>query len=126
MELELLAQLVDDYVEARDARLTAEKAAAKLKAEELVLEERILSQLIGADVSSAAGATHRVTRRPSKKMVVTDWPALWDYVARTGHHELVHKRLAVGFYKELTEGEGEVLPFVESVELNRLSVARNS
>ena len=124
MELSELSMHVDNYVKLREQRLAADKVAAALKKDENAVMQLVLDTMVDSDMNMVGGSEKRVTRRKTTGLVVDDWDALNNWVLATGNVQILSRRIAVGAYKEITEGEGIKVPSVSEVEINKLSVAK--
>jgi len=122
MELAQLSDLVDQFTTKRAERLAQDKSAKLLKAEETVLKELILNQLIVNEVGSVGGKTHTVKRQIKRKPQVADWQAFNTYVIENNALELFQRRIHEKAVNERTE-EGPI-PGIEFFELNDLSVSK--
>lgn len=123
MELMEIAALVDEYDEARNHRLEVDKQAALLKRLEVVLHDRILHELMNQGMMYVAGTHKRVKVNPTIKHVTDDWVAVYKYMAENDAMDLVQKRLHEGAII-LREEEGIIIPGIQSVEINKLSIAK--
>jgi len=123
MELAELAVLVDDFTAANQERLAADKVAKELKKVETALHDRIIAELIRNEARMCAGQTKRVTLQTVSKPQAVDWPAIHEYMVSHDAMDLLQRRLAVGAIDDRIE-EGEEIPGIEFIQVNKLSVAK--
>ena len=123
MELMEIAALVDEYDEARNHRLEVDKQAAYLKRQEQALHDRILHELNNQGMMYVAGTYKRVKVNPTIKHVADDWVEVHKYMRDNDAMDLVQKRLHEGAII-LREEEGIIIPGLQSVEVNKLSIAK--
>ncbi len=123
MQLDVLSQIIDAYCVARELRLTADKEAAKLKAKETDLKNRVMQEMLNHDCHMVGGKYKKVTLRTKSKPQVASWPEVYAYIMEHDAPDLLQRRLAEGAVNErLTEGEA--IPGVELIEINDLSVSK--
>lgn len=115
-----MAACADLLYDLRQERIAADKAAAKLKADENALVEHIILSL-PKDSGGAVGKHHKVETYNAEKLVVKDWDPLYAYIKRTGRFELLQKRLGEGAAQELIE-DGKTIPGVEPFTIVKVSL----
>lgn len=123
MELADIASLVDEFGTKRDARLAADKVAAKLKEEEGLLKERIISALRAAESTTIGGALFGVNLQKKVKPVAQDWAQIHAYILENQALDLLHRRLTEEAVK-LRWADGIVVPGVGEYDVYDLTVSR--
>ena len=123
MELEQLADLVDEFTVARDLRLAADKEAKALKKTESTLKARVIDELIRNSATMVGGSTHRVTLQVKTKPQAEDWPLIYKYMKEKDAMDIVQRRLLGSAIDDRIE-EGEEIPGIIFVQVNDLSVAK--
>lgn len=123
MNAEELGSLIDDFANAREDRLMADKVAASLKLEENHLKTRIMEEFHRCNVHMVGGTTKKVTMRTKAKPMVNDWMALQDYIIETGTTALLQKRLSEATANEMIES-GVKIPGVDTYDVDTLSVSK--
>lgn len=115
-----MAACADLLYEKRQARLAADKVAARLKLDEQVLIDHIIDNL-PKDSRGAIGRHHMVKVVTDQKPVVKDWEAFYKYIARTKKFELLQKRLGEGAVQEILD-DGKTVPGVEKFTVVKVSL----
>lgn len=115
-----MAACADLLYDLRQERIAADKAAAKLKADENALVEYIIESL-PKDSGGAVGKHHKVETYNAEKLVVKEWGELYKYIKRTGRFELLQRRLGEGAAQELID-DGKVVPGVEPFTIVKVSL----
>lgn len=115
-----LGAQADEYSFVREERLRVQKIAEDIKARETEIFNTILSTLDESTDTGASGKFYRVQRIEKDQMQVKDWPAVWDYIQKTGAFDMLQKRLNEKAVKDMVEG-GDVVPGVEAVKVPTLS-----
>ena len=123
MELMEIANLVNLFDLAREARLAADKEAANLKRLENELQDRLIRIMHDQDMHYVAGKYKRVKLNVTEKPIVEDWPAVYGYMVEHDATDLLQKRLHEGAVKDRVDN-GEVIPGIAYVEINKLSIAK--
>ena len=123
MELIEIVILADEFVELRERRLAADRAAKALKSEETVLAERLIHQGIENDTRFVGGSTHKVTIQTKSKPIAADWQQVYDYMIANDAMDLVQKRLTEGAVNARFE-DGNDIPGIEFIDVNSLSVSK--
>ena len=119
-----IGECADKLFEIKNQRLEAQKVVDKLKSEEAALKDHIINTLPKSEASGVAGKLARVT--VVKKIIpqVGDWDAFYKYVKKTGHFDLMQRRLSNGAIKERWDN-GKEVPGVDhfnavTVSINKL------
>lgn len=121
MELRELADLVDVYVDLREARLKLEREADKIKDKEVAAKAQLLETLREQGVGGVAGKRYRATLVTKEVPQVMDWDRLYDHIRATGEFEFLQRRLSGPAVRERWENSVEV-PGVGPVEVTDLSI----
>lgn len=100
MNISDVIKISDEYIEVRKKRLAADKVAAKLKAEETSLSERLVKIAVDDKAASLPASAPRGinVHRDMKPRVNTDgdpqaWHKLHAYIRQYDAFDLLHKRL---------------------------------
>lgn len=93
MELSEIAHKVDLLYEARQARLEADKEAARLKKEETRLSNEVVQLMREHELYALGGNRCTVKVKVEKKPTVADWSKLYEYIKEHDAFDLLHKRL---------------------------------
>lgn len=123
MELAELAKLVDQYDEARNTRLAADKKAKDLKTIEAKFADRITIELNGQGIRYAAGTVKRVKLTPHTKPKAEDWPKFYEYMREENAFDLLQKRLGEAAIM-LRRDEGIVIPGLAFNQFFKLSLGK--
>lgn len=123
MQLDILSNLIDEYCLTREQRLVADKEAQKLKSIETDLKFRVMQEMLNNDCHMVGGKYKKVTLRTKSKPTAADWGQIYDYIKEHDAQDLLQRRLAEGAVKDRLQ-EGEVIPGLELVEINDLSVSK--
>jgi hypothetical protein len=114
---------VDEYFRAREARLVADKEAAKLKETETKLKDELIRALSESQLTSLGGKLARVTIKQKIKPITTSWADVYEYIFRTGAWDLIQKRLTETAVKARWE-DGEKIPGIGEFPVLDLSIAK--
>lgn len=123
METELLARLVNSYVDVRQQRLDMDKLAKDYKEKENALKADILDEMTRSGMGEIAGVSKRVKLKVKEVAKPTDWQALYDYILKNEAFYLLHKRLSTGVANEMAE-QGVDIPGVEFFQQRDLTVSK--
>jgi len=118
-----IKDLIDLYVETKNKREGLSDEVKKCTNKLAELEKDIMALMSDAGISQAASDKASCTMKMAKHPAIEDWPAFYDYVAKTSQFELLHKRLSSQAFRERWEA-GEVIPGTSSSEVWELSVRR--
>jgi hypothetical protein len=118
-----LGACADLYGRLRDDRLAAEKVAAEIAKREAEAREHLIKMIPAADTTGVSGKVYRVTRHVKKVPQVKDWALFYAHVKRTGHFELLQKRLGEAAIGERWDA-GKSVPGVEAFTAVTLSVGK--
>ena len=120
---ENLAALVDNYYQAHEDRLAADKSAAKLKDVETALRASLLSKLQESGATGVAGNVARANLVVKNVFQASDWEAVRAYIKKTGSWDLLQKRLSDTAVRERFDA-GKPVPGVSMQEITDLSIGR--
>jgi hypothetical protein len=124
MDTQDLTMLVDKFGEVRDTRLAADKAAEKLKEQENLLKEQIITALRDSDSGGITGSHFGVKLQKKDKVVVTDWAPVYAYIKDNDAFDLLHKRITEGAVKLRWE-DGVQIAGLETYPVYDLTVSRS-
>jgi len=104
----------------RAQRLDLERQAKKIEEKEKELKLTLIGRLSKA-ANKALSFNGRVIQLVTKEQpAVSDWPALWKHIQKTGAFELVQQRLSTTAVVEHWEA-GEKIPGVSKLPVESLS-----
>jgi len=115
--------LVDEYYEVRQKRLEADRAAARLKAEEVELKAFLLDKFREEHLSALGGTKAIITLTSKVKPNVVDWDLLYAHILETKNFAFLHKRVTEETVREQWD-DGQVVPGVTTVELFDFSFSK--
>lgn len=107
-----LGSTIDQAYALREKKREAEKVVKAIEEEIAALNEVLFERLDEAETSKGEGKLASVSISNSIVANVTDWEALWPYIAKHKHFHLVQKRLSDPAVRELWEG-GKTVPGVQ-------------
>ncbi len=116
------SQIVDAYIRKREERLLADRVADKLKEEENELKKRLVTIAIDGKAKTLGGSLGAVNYKREEKPVVTDWPALHDYIWERRAFDLLHKALTTAAVLERWE-DGIRIPGVGTWPVDNLTIS---
>lgn len=105
----------------RNARLAMQKLVAELDERETQIENMIIDTLPKSDQTQGAGKLARVGIKKSVKPIVEDWAKLYAHIKRTGHFELMQKRLGEPAVQERWDA-GKPVPGVGEFNVIKVTV----
>ncbi len=113
----------DKLFEIKNKRLEKQKEVDVLKAEESALKEYIINTLPKSEASGVAGKVARVT--VVKKVVpqIDDWDKFYKHVKKTGHFDLMQRRLSAGAIAERWDA-GKEVPGVDHFNTVTVSIKK--
>lgn len=88
-----LAQCADLLYSTREKRLEIQKGVTECEAIEAALRDHIINTLPKAEATGVAGKLARVTIVMKRKPAVEDWEAFYAHVKKTGHFDLLFRRV---------------------------------
>lgn len=107
-----LGSTIDQAYALREKKREAEKVVKAIEEEITALNEVLFERLDAAETSKGEGKLASVSISNSIVANVTDWEALWPYIAKNKHFHLVQKRLSDPAVRELW-GMNKTIPGVE-------------
>jgi len=113
--------LADTLYKLRQNRLKIEALINESKAEERRIKDHLIKTLTRDELTRIAGKVAGVSVVTSDQPRALDWALIWAHVKKTGHFELLHKRLSAEACRERWE-QGIELPGVERFKAIDLSV----
>jgi methionyl-tRNA synthetase len=120
--LEMSAK-VDEYFQAREVRLAADKEAAKLKETETKLKDELIRALSESQLTSLGGKLARVTIQQKIKPITTSWAEVYEYIQQNQAWDLIQKRLTETAVKARWE-DGIKIPGIGEFPVLDLSIAK--
>ena len=123
MQLDILANLIDDFCLAKEARLDADKEAKRLKAIEVDFKQRVMQEMLNNDCHMVGGSYKKVTLKTKQRAQAADWQQVYDYIKATGSTDLLQRPLSEEAIK-LRLNDGVQVPGIEFIEINDLSVSK--
>lgn len=106
----------------RQARLELDRQAAAAKAEEVALENHIIDNLPKGD-GGAVGRTHKVIVKTEDKLVVSDWPVFYAYLAKNKTFEMLQKRISTTAIQERLD-DGKKVPGIGTFTAVKVSLTK--
>ena len=118
-----LAKLADELFEARERRLALQKQAEEIQSRERELRALLIAEIPLTGATGVAGKLAAVKVAEKQVPQVSDWPALYAHIKKTGSFELLQRRVSEGAVKDRW-AEDESVPGVECVKIVDLSVSK--
>jgi hypothetical protein len=118
-----LAHAADQLYETQHARLALKGALEDLKKRETQLREHLIAKLPKSDSTGVAGKLARASVYTTPEPLVEDWPKFYKHVQKTGHFDLLHKRLSGDAVKSRWEAK-EVVPGVGRINVPKVSLEK--
>lgn len=107
-----LGSTIDQAFDLREKKREAQKVVDKLDEEITALNEVLFERLDKEETSKGEGKKASVSIVQATVANVTDWDALWPYIAKHKHFHLIQKRVSDPGIRELWEG-GKTIPGVQ-------------
>ncbi len=122
-----MGAVADEYAQTRAFRLAMEKIVEPVQQRESELRQYMIQHLEktrdqGGD-TGAAGRLYRVQIKDKAVAKVSDWPALWEFIAQNNRFDLLQKRVSDKAALDFIEQSG-VLPGVETALIPDVSVTK--
>ena len=117
------AELVTKFLEVRDQRLLADKAAADLKTQETELKSQIINSLRDRHLTAIGSDSGITTLTCKKKPQATDWSLIYNFMHEQKAYHLLHKRLTEEAVREYWQ-EGVPVPGVVEVDIYDLTISK--
>lgn len=114
--------LIDEYIEAREARLAADRVAADLDKKEKALANMLIANMRAEGNPIRGTSRGTVTMHTKIKHNATDWRALYDYIKANDAFDLLHKRITEEAVN-VRKADGVVVPGVSEFEVYTLTVS---
>lgn len=118
-----LAECADALYVTRGVRLELAKQVEELEKREKQLREKLINELPKSKSTGIAGKLARASVYSEPVPTVKDWDKLWSYIQKTGHFDLLHKRLAADAVKSRWENK-ETVPGVERFNVVKVSLEK--
>jgi len=118
-----LGACADALYTTRQERLVEQKDVEELKKYEEAIKAHVIDTLPKSDASGVAGKIAKVQVTTKKVPVVEDWDAFYKHVKRTGHFELLQRRVNVEAVQERWDA-GKTVPGVGVFNAANVSVTK--
>jgi hypothetical protein len=118
-----IGQKIDALYATRAQRLEIEKQVNALKAQETATKAEIIEQLKSLSLEGAKGSAATAAITYKVKPSVTDWDAVYKYIADNNMFELLHKAITVSLWTALQD-DGIVVPGTEPMPIVDLSLTK--
>jgi len=118
-----IGNLIDSLYNLRASRLELDNQVKELKSQEAKLKEEIIEALKQQGLASGRGAAATATITYSEEPKVTDWGAVYGYIANNDMFELLHRRISTTLWRAL-EADGNTVPGIESMAVTDLSLTK--
>lgn len=119
--MDLLNQLVPDYVDTRTRRLELAKQVTELQEKEAGLKAAILQIMQANELSVVGTGRVQLVRRTITKYGCNDWPSLFSYISASGNWQLLQQRLSEPAVAELFASASDPVPAIYSFDIEDLS-----
>jgi hypothetical protein len=118
-----VADLIDLYVDCREARLALERRAEEQKKQETWLKEQIEKTLAANKLTVGGSAKWKATLKSKDKPIVADWSLLYSHIKETDGFDLLQRRLTEAAVK-LRWDEALIVPGVERFPITEVSITK--
>jgi hypothetical protein len=118
-----MGRLADAFKRIEAERLAADKVAAQLKVNEVLVKKALVDSMRAANISAIGGALYSVTLRSNDKPTVTDWKKFYAYIKKNGAFELLERRVSSSAVEERWQDVKEV-PGVGKFPVDKLSFTK--
>lgn len=108
-----IGEMIDTAYDLREQRKAIEAQAAKLKAQQDELEDKILAELDKQGIESTSAKQCQAVVVESIVPTVKDWALFHAWIIKTKQPFMLERRAAAGPFRELIESGGKVPPGVE-------------
>lgn len=116
-----IGDLIDKAFALRERKKEIEAQLAEIDGQIEGVQEQLMEKLEGQGISQSRGARASCSITKSVTGNVTDWDALWPWIAKNKFFHLVQRRLSDPSYRELLES-GKKVPGVEPFTKKRLNL----
>lgn len=114
---------IDKLWQLREEKRAADAIVAKIEEAIKAQEEVVFESLDAQGLKKGDGAKASVSIGESVIASVTDWDALWTYIAKTKNFQLVQKRVSDLAWRELMGlSKGKGVPGTESFTKKKLTL----
>ena len=103
-----LGTLIDRLHRHRTERLALQKKLDALKGKEQDLTAKVLAACKRAGVEKASGQSATFSYSTVTVPRVTDWDAFYKHIQKTGHFDLLQRRVADANYREHLEAKEKI------------------
>lgn len=87
-----LEGVIAAYRKARAARLAQDQIVVELKAAEMIAKEELMVALDNHGLQKAGDGVSSVSKTKKSIVTITDWPAFYEHIQKTGEFDLLQKR----------------------------------
>jgi len=123
MEAKDLRELIDNYDETKQTRLSHDRASKKLKEEETAMKQAIISHLEEEGLTAAGGGTVQLTLDYKDEPRVGDWTEFYKYIKKEDAFDCLFRRINPKSIRERIEVEEEI-PGIYQEKVAHLSESR--
>lgn len=116
-----LAACADKLYQTREKRLALQRQAKELEEQESKLKQHLIEKLPEQDASGVAGKVCRITLVDKVVPYAKDWSEIYDHIKKTGHFDLLGRRINAKAVEERWEN-GEEVPGVETYTTTNVSI----
>lgn len=116
-----LAACADKLYETREKRLELGRKVAELEEIEKKIKEHLIAQLPEQDASGVAGKICRISLVHKEVPYAKDWNEIYKHIKKTGHFDLLGRRLNSKAVEERWEN-GDKVPGVETYTTTSVSI----
>tara|TARA_R110002167_G_scaffold42421_5_gene128746 strand:+ start:1187 stop:1570 length:384 start_codon:yes stop_codon:yes gene_type:complete len=120
-----LALKADGFKELQSKRLSLAKEVKELKEKEDLFKDELINTLkANPELKGIVGNLCKITLKdPTERPIVKDWDAFYQYIYNNKAWDLLQRR--VGERAVIDRWlEGEVIPGIESIEVQNLSITK--
>lgn len=118
-----IQELINEFVDVKNRREELSNEVKKCTERMTALEADIMEMMSQAGISQAGTDRASCTMKAVQHPAIEDWNLFYDFVAKTGQFELLHKRLSSTAFRERWEA-GEAIPGTSASTIWELSVRR--
>lgn len=118
---ETLAACADALYKTREERLELGRKVSELEEIEKMIKEHLINSLPEQEASGVAGKTCRVSLVHKDVPYVKDWQEVYKHISKTGHFDLLGRRLNAKAVEDRWEN-GDDVPGVETYTTTSVSI----
>lgn len=121
----LIGRLIDELHKLREQQRALTKKEKALNEKEHAKESELLGALSRAKLDGAKGKRATASVHSLLTCKVEEWPRLTAWMKRTGHFEILQKRVSTTTYKEMLDAKVRVPGIVTDV-INSIGLTKRS